>query len=335
MTTAFYYTLLQRIFEAAGFDTVLCEKGSLNGYVVNKREDIFVTGDSYQSFKLWLKGYTHICTWYQGVVPEERRMQGSNSLIVLLHAIVEKFSLKISLFSFFVSKAIKEHYERKYNLSFTEDRYEIIPCFNEKGPFKNCFLPGVKRPFSFVYSGGMGVWQCFNETLEVFKIIKSHIPEATLAVYTYQVDKAEDVVKHNGIEGVDVQFIPKEQMNDALSDKMFGFVLRADNTVNNVATPTKLSNLTANGVIPICSLAVKDFSDVTRKNKYVIHVKSDNVLLMAEDIINEAKKIVANYSTNVFFDEIKDLYSEYYSEDYYVKSASLKVAKLFKKDVEK
>lgn len=53
-------------------------------------------------------------------------------------------------------------------------------------------------------------------------------------------------------------------MTDTLRDVKFGFVLRDDIAVNNVATPTKLSSYLSAGVIPIYSSALKDFYEKTK-----------------------------------------------------------------------
>ncbi|MBR5159841.1 MAG: hypothetical protein IKW84_09725 [Bacteroidaceae bacterium] len=329
MTTAYYYSLIQRIFEAAGFDVVMCEGGSLKGYRINKKNDVVVVGNAYPAVKLWLKGYKRICTWYQGVVPEERKMQGCSSLYVYLHSLVERKSLRVTSFFFIISESIKAHFEKKYGTSIETSRSAVIPCFNETDTFDNCFVPGVKKPFSFVYSGGMGVWQCFDKTLDVFKEIKRKIPVATVSIFTFQVDKAKEIVEANGLRGVEVKYVPKEEMNQALSDKMFGFVLREDNTVNRVATPTKFSNYIANGVVPIFSDCVEGFATASRAMKYSIPVSKYDVNGIVDEIIPKAKRIVETYSAVDHKKECDNLFASYYSEGEYIKNVSAKIRTLF------
>ena len=326
MTTAFYYSLLEKIFKAAGCDVIV--DSDISKYHPSKNDDIIVTGNAYPTVKLWLQGYKKVCTWYQGVVPEERKMQGCSALKVWMHAEVEKLSLKHSYFCFFVSKAIREHYEEKYNVRIPDSNCAMIPCFNEHSTYEECFVEGVKKPYSFVYSGGMGVWQCFDRTLEVFKTVKEQIPEATLDIFTYQVDKAKSVVEANGIKDVDVRYVPKEEMNQALSTKMFGFVLRDDNVVNNVATPTKFSNYVANGVIPIFSVCVKDFASAITGAKYVIPLDVYDVQGIANIIILKARSLVIEYNSEEHKKENDKLFNSYYSETEYINSVSAKIEEL-------
>lgn len=323
MTTAFYYSLLEKIFKAAGYEVVVDR--DFKKYHPDKKHDIIVTGNAYPSVKLWLQGYKKVCTWYQGVVPEERKMQGCTALKVWLHTQVERISLKHSYFCFFVSKAIREHYEEKYKVHISDLNCAIIPCFNEQNTYEGCFAEGVKKSYSFVYSGGMGVWQCFDKTLEVFKIIKKQIPESTLDIFTYQVDKAKAVVDANGIKDVEVRYVPKEEMNEALCSKMFGFVLRDDNVVNNVATPTKFSNYIANGVIPVFSESVRDFAAATKGMKYIISLDSYDIEGIARAIIEGAKMIVEQYSVVEHRKECDSLFVKYYSETEYIRTTSEKL----------
>ena len=52
MTTAYYYSLLKRIFEVAGFDEViLCKSESLKGYKVNRRKAFVMTGNQYPTIR--------------------------------------------------------------------------------------------------------------------------------------------------------------------------------------------------------------------------------------------------------------------------------------------
>lgn len=329
MTTAYYYSLLQDIFEAAGLNVIMCKGESLKGVHPDKKHDVIVVGNAYPAVKLWLRGFKNICTWYQGVVPEERRMQGCSLFKVWLHTLVEKKSLSVTKFFFLVSESLKKHYQNKYGVKIDTSCCALIPCFNEQRAFSNCFLQGTKKPFSFVYSGGLGVWQCFDKTLDVFKEIKSTIPTATLDIYTYQVDKAKSTVELNGIKDVEVRYVPKEEMNNALSDKMFGFVLRDDNIVNRVATPTKFSNYIANGIIPIFSSCVEDFAMASHAMKYSIPIKFFSVKDIAEKVILSAKSIVETYDCEEHKRECDKIFATYYSEERYIKETSKKIKVLF------
>ena len=323
MTTSFYYSLLEKVFKAAGFSVIMCDEKKR--FHPEKKNDIIVSGNAYTTVKLWVKGYRLICTWFQGVEPEERMMQGCSSFKVFLHRILEYISLRKSTFIFLVSNAMKMHYEQQYGLRIDDSKCAIIPCFNEQKPFENCFLQSSKVPYSFVYSGGMGVWQCFEQTLEVYGLLKKLIPNATLSIYTYQVDLAQSIVQKKGIKDVVVQYIPKEKMNEALMNKMYGFVLREDNIVNRVATPTKLSNYIANGVIPICSSVVEDFSKVTNTFKHVIHVSSNDTASIVDEVYKKVMTITQSYSAKNHLQESQLLFDTYYSEKNYIDIVSKKI----------
>ena len=56
----------------------------------------------------------------------------------------------------------------------------------------------------------------------------------------------------------------------------FGFALREDTVVNRVATPTKLANYVASGIIPIYSECVHDFYKQSSSNPYQIAIHDVN-----------------------------------------------------------
>jgi glycosyltransferase involved in cell wall biosynthesis len=55
----------------------------------------------------------------------------------------------------------------------------------------------------------------------------------------------------------------------------FGFLLRENSTVNKIASPVKFLEYTANGVIPIISTNVGDYSADVTKNNIGICLKSN------------------------------------------------------------
>lgn len=95
--------------------------------------------------------------------------------------------------------------------------------------------------------------------------------DVELRVFTFSVDQANKLLEERGIKNYSVTSVPPDQMTEALRDVKFGFVLRDDIAVNNVATPTKLSSYLSAGVIPVYSTALKDFHE-KRKGCIVLYL---------------------------------------------------------------
>ena len=137
--------------------------------------------------------------------------------------------------------------------------------------------------------------------------IEKKIPNTVLYIYTRDVKEAQSLILTTNIKSVHVMFVAQEQLYVQLQDKKFGFVIREDCVVNNVSTPTKLSNYLANGIIPIYTDAIKDFSRIMNEKEYHIRLKSEfdlsgwtnqicNSILMHEQ---DPDKILAEY-TEIF-----------------------------------
>ena len=96
----------------------------------------------------------------------------------------------------FVSQYMKDHYENLANRSFTSKSY-IMPCFNE------VFDPTVydNKDYNnktFTYVGSLDLWQCFEQTTNLYKQIEDAIPEARLKVLTFDTANAERIIKEKG-----------------------------------------------------------------------------------------------------------------------------------------
>ena len=97
----------------------------------------------------------------------------------------------------------------------------------------------------------------------------------------------------------------------------YGFLLRRDNLVNNVATPTKMNSYLACGLIPIFTDAITDYKDQINLKDFSLRISSD---LSIDEI---AKKIIDFESSKKDYSdldiEIKKIFDEYYNDNRYIK----------------
>ena len=317
MTTSFYYKVIAKAFDQNGYQTVIhtnTEKEDIS------KECIIVVGGVASALRYYIKGYRNIVVWFQGAVPEERKMQGESAIKVVVMSCIEKFVLRKAMFCIFVSEAMVRHYEQKYSLSIDDQRKYIMPCFNENEFRKEalCKKNKYEKKIVFVYCGGTGVWQCLNETVSVCNAISnSRIGDrAEFRFYTNDVETVENILKNNGIENAVCCYIKQEELSDALADCDYGFVLRTNNVVNNVATPTKLSTYLSNGVIPIVSSSVRDFCKLTETWANVIQCDSLDEKEIVEKIIKHVERKINIESLE---NEFQSAFNEYYSDEYHVR----------------
>lgn len=270
-----------------------------NGLVITNLSDV----------KLAKKAkYKKIICWIQGVGPEEYLLCSGNKLMYCALSLLEMFRLKKCDFLLFCSDKMKNHYEHKYRLHF--QNYYVMPCFNEEIHYDEI----VKKDYSenvFVYAGSMAKWQCFEETLEVYKKIEESIPFSKLQVYVKDIEMAKKIIKKKEINNYTVDYVSPEELKKRLKKAKYGFCIRDNIVVNQVATPTKLSNYISNGVIPIYSKCIDSFHDVAKQSKYCIGIKDKS----------EIDKMFSNYKNISGEDVAKDYecnFGKYYSANYHV-----------------
>ena len=146
-----------------------------------------------------------------------------------------------------------------------------MPCFNEEYDESVYQLKDYSKKI-FTYVGSLDLWQCFEQTATLYKQIEERVSNTFFKVLTFNVDEAKRILKEKGIRNYSVSCVPKDQVKQELLDATYGFILREDNMVNRVATPTKFSSYLAAGVIPIFSNCLLDFNQASNAYKYVLSI---------------------------------------------------------------
>ncbi len=277
-------------------------------------EDFVITIQAKAFAEVWLRNRKQkIINWYQGIVPEEAMctFEGSISKYgrYLFWNLLEILALKKALGNIFVSDAMLVHYRHKYK--YSKDNFFIMPCFNQELKLSSFSEKKYSVP-SFVYAGSLSRWQCIDKTLFLYGKIKKHLPNATLTILTKEIERAKNLCKQYGVEAV-VKFIPSIELQDELCHYKYGFIVRDDIAVNNVATPTKMNSYMAAGVIPVYSDVVADFKKVFHDLNYVISFKKIDEAI---DKILHIEKI--GIDCNLMKLEYKKVFDTYYSVDNYV-----------------
>ena len=273
---------------------------------VSKR-DLIVFPLGKDAFKYYFKGYRNIILWQQGATGAESYMRHSSRIRRFVLNYMDCFAMKKAKMIFYVSQYMQEYYEKLAHTRFAHKAY-VMPCFNEVLD-KEIF---EKKDYSkkiFTYVGSLALWQCFNETADIYAEIEKRIPDAFFKVLTFDTEKAEKIIKEKNIKNYSVACVPKEQVRSELENATYGFIIRQDIEVNRVATPTKISSYLSAGVLPIYSTCLKDFHAQAfgKKLAYSYNPQEDidGLICYINDGLN--KEIVQQ--------EIEDLFSTYYSAE--------------------
>lgn len=284
---------------------------------VNK-EDIIFTVTAKYFFQAKLKyPINKTVFWAQGVIPEEYLLNNQKNLKYFLKNLIEYVSIKYSDLLFLVSDAMKQHYNSKYSLKLSdEDNLVIMPCFNSYYRSKNV-LTNRKRYSvpSFVYAGSMAAWQGIDEMLNIFKEIQNELSGATLTLLTGDKETAYEKIKTFEVQNVEVDYVKLKDLEQKLSEFKYGFLIRDDIAVNNVATPTKMSSYLAAGLIPVYSNSVNDFIKNINLSGYSVVLDANaGTKSKADEICEFDKKEI---DINLLNNRIKSVFDTYYNIEKY------------------
>lgn len=274
------------------------------------KKDLIVFPMGKDAFKYYFKGYRNFILWQQGATGAESFMRHSSRIRSGILNYMDCFAMKKAKMIFYVSQYMQEYYEKMAHTSFEHKAY-VMPCFNEV--LDKELLE--KKDYSkkvFTYVGSLDLWQCFNETVDIYAEIEKKIPDVVFKVLTFNTEKAKEIIKAKNVKNYSVACVPKEQVKSELENATYGFIIRHDIEVNRVATPTKISSYLSAGVLPIYSTCLKDFHAQAHGKAFAY------ALNPKEDIDGLIQFINSDLDKSLVQQEINDLFSTYYSTESHI-----------------
>ncbi|MTG96569.1 MULTISPECIES: hypothetical protein [Myroides] len=326
--TVYFYIPNKAINEATIYYTKIVEQAFLenNVSVIRKesldfslkKEDLIFTIRIIDFIKARVKLRTkRIAIWFQGILGEEYLLLNNNSLkakvVKKIVDICEKYTLKNSFFSFFVSDAMRRYFEKKHNLLLDED-YALVPCYNKK--LNKAYFDTGKENYTFVYAGTLFSWQCFETTVKLFKEIEKLNEKAKFIVLTKEKNEAKDILNKYDVRNYEISFVSLDQLDLELSKYKYGFLLREDDVINNVATPTKMNSYLSVGLIPIYTNVVYDFEEKLDLGSYSIKIDINADLSLSAEQIFLKDQVTVDYSE--YYGICEKNFTHYYDDSYNV-----------------
>lgn len=195
-----------------------------------------------------------IVTDVHGAVPEETHAQGK-SVRALIRSLAERVASYRSTALVCVTQRMADHLARKYPNSAPP---LILPIFNTELARREGESLDMPRniPPTMIYAGGLQIWQNIEKMLEFAVINKKY-------KYLFLTPDSDSLraraLKYGDIDA-DFFSCPHSQVAEYYRAADFGFLLRDDNIINNVACPTKAIEYMAYGVIPVVlNMGIGDF----------------------------------------------------------------------------
>ncbi|MBP3354655.1 MAG: hypothetical protein J6L02_08415 [Bacteroidales bacterium] len=249
--------------------------------------------------------------WSQGVAAEEALGNKITFASIKLWAkkMIEVFiALHFSSVVFLISERMRKRYIHEY--LYLKKNNIIMPCYNLQ--LSNDFSINRYQLPSFVYAGAFLGWQCVPEMLKVFSNIEKKLPNAKLTILSKDKESFIKAITEYEIKNYEIKYVPQEKLNDELKKYKYGFLIRHNTIINQVATPTKMNSYLSNYIIPIFTDAVDDFKKNIDLGEFTLCYKCPfNEEVISKDIINfENKKLdyvkYKKYVKNIFMNHYND-----------------------------
>lgn len=199
-----------------------------------------------------------IIFWVQGAIAEESFLRNRSKLRFVLLKAIEHISLYLSDAYIFVSPYMKDLYSKRKYVGCKPSL--VVPCISDLE-----YHEQNKHPYSFCYLGGMSKWQCFPETLELMNKINEAHQQSTFKIATNDLESCKKMIKEYASEDLinKIQLLSlesKTEIESFLSECSYGFLLREDILLNNIASPIKLAEYLSCGVNIITTKAVRSYA---------------------------------------------------------------------------
>lgn len=320
--TEFYIDIIKKGFEEANFSVVV--KNDIKD--ISRSDKYIFTIEAKHFFILKLKfPSSRIINWFQGVVAEEAFWTTGSYARKYVWHFYEWFALKFSFYNFFVSNAMVDYYKNKLN----SDNYFIMPCFNKQYNPEIWYEKKIASP-TFVYAGSLAKWQCFEETVQLYKIIEENIPGSFFTILTKEKDKAKIIVEKYNLNNFDIRYVDLDKLDKELLKHRYGFLVRSDHIVNNVATPTKMNSYLSAGIIPIYSDVIFDFNYNFKENSSLISFNNKESYYNVVNKIQNNERTIKLDNFENFKSDLNDIFKKYYNRKYYESQISELVSTFFK-----
>lgn len=310
--TEYYYGIILKGLHKASIQTIEVENYNRKKVPNIPKDDYVLVTDLVDFFVLYLRGYRHFIYWFQGITPEEHFLNQHSKWKYRLFSYMEKLALKKSEYRIGVSKYLFEHYNRKYHLNIPIVDVFIMPCYNSELQKENFFIAKKYEENVFCYAGGVQKWQGFEDILDIYKRIEEQKGNVLLKVFSKDLEYAKNLLDEKGVKHYQVDCLPQTEVDNALSKCKFGFIIREDDIINNVATPTKLATYMGNGVIPIITKSIYSFRDLSEKCKFICCLRDRTDIDPIMDLLE------TKFEADEVYKEFSKVFEDYFNTEQYV-----------------
>src|SRR5690606_13174606 len=167
-------------------------------------------------------------------------------------------------------EVLKDKYKCPENKDYMVNPYNSRVSYNG----------GVKIANSLCYIGGLSKWQNVDYILRFYNRLSQINDSYKLFIATFDHDKLKSLIKINVSEkyhgSISLLSVSSAiEVEEFLSKMEFGFLIRDNIPLNNVASPIKLAEYLSCGVTPIISTSLTEFYNKLKKQECGVFVEND------------------------------------------------------------
>ncbi len=161
-----------------------------------------------------------------------------------------------------------------------------------------------------VYSGSLAPYQCFPETVHMFRRLRSEHEDLHLLVVTPDTNRAMGYLSNLPHQNYKLVSARHEEVNGYLNAADFAVMLRSNSPVNKVAFPTKFAEYGLTGLPVIMGDSVPECFAIALKIGNLIDVEGADLTLKQDD---DRERVSAAYQSQLTRSAMVSRYRKLYS----------------------
>lgn len=134
---------------------------------------------------------------------------------------------------------------------------------------------GIDNPATvFVYCGGNDPWQMCEETVLLYKQLEEQYSNSYFLIITNAVKYFKTLVDKHKITNAVIRQVRYDDVPQYLDAADYGFCIRRNTIINNVASPTKIMEYLSRNVKPIITDCIGDYSEELNAKGFAVVIDS-------------------------------------------------------------
>ena len=216
---------------------------------INRNKKIYIHSLlNYTKVFLFLKKNKEVIVDMHGAVVEEMEFYNKKMKFYILWYLEKTMFHRLNKV-IFVNKRMSKFFSEKYPI-LKNKKIIIYPILDLEKNIKEGKVELISEDkVNFIYSGNLQKWQNIDLMLENLKKVENE--NYNYIFLTGQLEELEKKIKSYKIKNYILKSVLPEELKNYYEKCDYGFLLRDNHILNEVANPTKLSEYMEYGIVPI------------------------------------------------------------------------------------